>query len=327
MTKDDVLAILINSDGYISGETISSRIGVTRAAVNGAVKALKSDGCIITSVTNRGYKLEYCPDKLFAGEVYSYLDEQRRSSVICVASTDSTNNLLKEMLKDSPVSGTCIIANEQTGGRGRMGRTFISPPDTGIYMSMILRPEGSFTDMSEITAWTAVAVHNAILSAYGINTDIKWVNDLFLGGKKTTGILTELSIEGEIGVVSNVIVGIGINVNQSRDSFPEELRDIATSLSAGSGTAKLNRARLAAEVIKELDRMMTLWPSGKEQYLETYRNCCLTIGKDVDVINYSTGVSRPGRALDINPDFSLKVIFEDGHTEDVRSGEVSVRRR
>ena len=327
MTKDDVLAILINSDGYISGETISSRIGVTRAAVNGAVKALKSDGCIITSVTNRGYKLEYCPDKLFAGEVYSYLDEQRRSSVICVASTDSTNNMLKEMLKDSPVSGTCIIANEQTGGRGRMGRTFISPPDTGIYMSMILRPEGSFTDMSEITAWTAVAVHNAILNAYGINTDIKWVNDLFLGGKKTTGILTELSIEGEIGVVSNVIVGIGINVNQSRESFPEELRDIATSLSAGSGTAKLNRARLAAEVIKELDRMMTLWPQGKEQYLETYRNCCLTIGKDVDVINYSTGVSRPGRALDVNPDFSLKVIFEDGHTEDVRSGEVSVRRR
>ena len=327
MTKDDVLAILINADGYVSGETISSRIGVTRAAVNGAVKALKADGCVITSVTNRGYKLVSCPDKMFAGEVYSYLDESRRSSVICVANTDSTNNMLKEMLKSSPASGTCIIANEQTGGRGRMGRTFVSPPDTGIYMSMLLRPAGSLSDMSEITAWTAVAVHNAILNAYGINTDIKWVNDLFLNGKKITGILTELSVEGEIGIVSNVIVGIGINVNQSQDSFPEELQDIATSLAAGSGTAKLSRAKLAAEAIKELDKMMTNWPSGKEQYLETYRNCCLTIGKEVNVINYSTGDTRPGEALDVNSDFSLKVRFEDGHTEDVRSGEVSVRRR
>ena len=327
MTKDDVLAILINADGYVSGETISNKIGVTRAAVNGAVKALKADGCVITSVTNRGYKLESCPDKLFAGEVYSYLEEDRRSTVICVDTASSTNNMLKEMLKSNPASGTCIIANEQTGGRGRMGRTFVSPPDSGIYMSMLMRPSGSLSDMSEITAWTAVAVHNAILNAYGINTDIKWVNDLFLNGKKITGILTELSVEGEIGIVSNVIVGIGINVNQSQDSFPEELRDIAASLAAGSGTAKLCRAKLAAEVIKELDRMMASWPSGKAQYLETYRKCCLTLGKDVDVINYSTGDTRPGKALDINPDFSLKVCFEDGHTEDVRSGEVSVKRR
>lgn len=325
MTKDDVLAILINSDGYVSGESISTSIGVSRAAINGAVKSLKADGCEIDSVTNKGYKLTYCPDRLSSGEVYAYLDKDRRKSVICLPTVDSTNNRLKEMINSEIPSGTCIIANEQTSGRGRIGRSFISPANTGIYLSMLIRPSGTFDDLSEITCWTAVAVHNAIIKACGVQTDIKWVNDLYINNRKITGILTELSIEGEVGLATNVIVGIGINVNQKSDDFPEEIRQIATSISAETDNRIYSRAKLAAQIIKELDIMTSKWHDSKNEYLKTYRDNCLTVGKDVSVINYATGVSRPGRAIDVNDDFTLKVRFEDGTEENVRSGEVSVK--
>ena len=325
MTKDDVLAILLKSSGYVSGELISSHLNISRAAVNGAVKALRADGCVINSVTNRGYQLISCPDRLFAGDVYSYLDEDRRRTVICLASVDSTNNRLKDMIKQDIPSGTCMIANEQTGGRGRMGRAFVSPPNTGIYMSMLIKPTGDLSDMSRITAWTAVAVHKAILSACGVTTGIKWVNDLYIGNRKISGILTEMTVESEIGMVSNVIIGIGINVNQKQSDFPPELSDIATSIAAASGSKDLSRARLAAEVIKELDLMMDNWESGSDRYIDTYRSNCVTTGRRVTVTNYATGDGKSGIALEVNDDYSLKVRYDDGTVEDVRSGEVSVK--
>ena len=325
MTKDAVLKILLRDKGFVSGEAMSIAAGVSRAAVNAAVKSLKADGCVIESVTNKGYRLISCPDKLFAGDICSYLDDGRESSVICLPTVDSTNNRMKELLKDNPVAGTCIIANEQTGGRGRMGRSFVSPSGTGIYLSYLMRPNTSLADLSEITCWTAVAVHNAILNAYGISTDIKWVNDLYLGGRKITGILTELSIEGEVGIATNVIIGIGVNVNHRPGDFPPELADIATSIASYSGQAHLNRAVLAAEMIKALDKMSAEFPSAKSTYLDTYRANCLTADKDVDVINYATGDRRKGHALAVNDDFTLSVRYEDGSVEDVRSGEVSVR--
>ncbi len=325
MTKDDVLAILLKSSGYVSGELISSHLKISRAAVNGAVKALRADGCVINSVTNRGYQLISCPDRLFAGEVYSYIDDSRRSNVICLPSVDSTNNRLKDMLKQDLPSGTCMISNEQTGGRGRMGRTFVSPPNTGIYMSMLIKPTGDLSDMSKITAWTAVAVHKAILSACGVTTGIKWVNDLYIGNRKISGILTEMTVESEIGMVSNVIIGIGINVNQKQSDFPPELSEIATSIAAASGSKNLSRARLAAEVIKELDLMMDNWESGSDRYIDTYRSNCITTGKHVTVTNYATGDGKSGIALDVNDDYSLKVRYDDGTEDNVRSGEVSVK--
>ncbi len=325
MTKDDVLAILLKSSGYVSGELISSHLNISRAAVNGAVKALRTDGCVINSVTNRGYQLVSCPDRLFAGDVYSYLDDDRCRTVICLASVDSTNNRLKDMIKQDIPSGTCMIANEQTGGRGRMGRAFVSPPNTGIYMSMLIKPTGDLSDMSRITAWTAVAVHKAILSACGVNTGIKWVNDLYIGNRKISGILTEMTVESEIGMVSNVIIGIGINVNQKQSDFPPELSDIATSIAAASGSKDLSRSRLAAEVIKELDLMMDNWESGSDRYIDTYRSNCVTTGRRVTVTNYATGDGKSGIALEVNDDYSLKVRYDDGTVEDVRSGEVSVK--
>lgn len=324
-TRDEVLAILKSSGTYVSGEAISSSLGLSRAAVNGSVKALRSDGCVIDSVTNKGYKLEYCPDKLLTGDVWSYLPSERRSSVICLQSVDSTSNRLKEMLKDNIPSGTCIIANEQTGGRGRLGRRFESPSGTGLYLSILLRPSGAISDMSEITAWTAVAVRNAILTSFGIETSIKWVNDLFIGSRKVCGILTELSVEGEIGLVSNVIVGIGINVNQDLTDFPRELSGIASSLSLESGGKKLDRAKLAAAVILEMDKLVSDWPAERSSYLETYRANCITLGREVTVSNYATGAKKQGKAIALNDDFSLNVHYCDGSEADVMSGEVSVK--
>ncbi|MBP5262562.1 MAG: biotin--[acetyl-CoA-carboxylase] ligase [Clostridiales bacterium] len=325
MTIDEVLAILLREKDFVSGEAISSQIGVSRAAVNSAVKALKAGGCEIESVTNKGYRITFCPDRLYAGEVYSYLSPERCRSIVCIPSAGSTNNVLKEKLKENPPEGTCVIANEQTGGRGRMGRTFISPSDTGIYMSILLHPQGNIADIGEITAWTAVAVRNAIYSACGIDTDIKWVNDIYAGGLKVAGILTEMSVEGEIGLISNVIVGIGINVNQKQADFPDEIAETATSLSAFSGIPSLSRARLASEIIREMDLLMDRWPGAKAAYLDTYRKNCITLGKEVTITNYATGSSVSGYALDINSDFSLKVRYPDGSVVDVRSGEVSAR--
>ena len=325
MTKDEVLSMLIKADGFISGENISAACGVSRAAVNMTIKQLRSDGCEIEAVTNRGYRLTFCPDRLFAGEVYSFLDNERTDRVMCVDVIDSTNKRLKEMAQKNDLpEGTCLIANEQTEGRGRLGRSFISPPGTGIYMSMLVRPRGAISDIGEITAWTAVAVHNAILKAYGVDTGIKWVNDLFIGGRKMTGILTEMTIEGEIGMISNVIIGIGVNVNQEQTDFPDEIADTATSIKASTGLSPLPRAKLAAEMIRELDKMISLWPEGRIDYLETYRRCCITLGNEVTVSNYATGETKEAFALDINDDFSLKVRYRDGSTGDVISGEVSV---
>ena len=134
-----------------------------------------------------------------------------------------------------------------------------------------------------------------------------------------------MTVEGEIGVVSSVIVGIGINVNQKQEDFPADLSATATSIAAATGLTNLSRAKLAAEVIKELDKMMDNWNKDKHQYIDAYRQNCITIGKDVEVINYATGDKRSGRALDVNNDFSLKVKYDDGSTADVRSGEVSVK--
>ena len=321
MTRDLVLSILKTRKGYVSGELISKELGLTRAAVNLAVKALRKDGYVILSSTKLGYMLKSAPDRLTSGELLAILGPERMHTVSVFDTVHSTNRVLSELAYDDPTDGLVVIADTQTGGRGRFGRSYYSPDGCGIYLSCLLRPETPPASSIPITAWTAVAAARAVETVCGVQPGIKWVNDLFLGGKKFGGVLTEMSIEGESGRIRQIITGIGINVNNSPDSFPDELKNIATSLFAETGN-KFSRAELACEVIRELDLLRRAWPGGQDTYLREYRARNITTGHTIFLMD---GSDRTASAESIGDDFSLKIRYPDGSTDNLTSGEISIR--
>ncbi|MCR5640670.1 MAG: biotin--[acetyl-CoA-carboxylase] ligase [Lachnospiraceae bacterium] len=334
MTKDNIVSILKNAEDYVSGEAISKELGISRAAVNKAVKALRSEGYTIDSVTNKGYILMHGPDHLKAGEIQSYLGEERMKRVVCLETTPSTNLYLHGIAYEA-ADGLVAVANEQTAGRGRLGRSFESPKDTGIYLSYLMKPDVAPSDATTITAWTAVAVCRAIEKACNISPEIKWVNDIVLQQKKVSGILTEMSLESETGRIQSIIIGIGINVNELESDFPKELRSKATSLRMVSGE-KFSRAKLAAALIEELDCMYASWPQAADEFLEEYQRRCKMTAKEVSVISVAPAseaeigkdaahTPRHAVVLGINQDFSIQVKYPDGTMEALNSGEVSVR--
>ena len=331
MTKDKVLAILKESDRYVSGEAISRDVGVSRTAVNKAIKALRADGYDIDSINNKGYLLKEAPDALNHAELAGLLSEERLKKVYCYDSIPSTNLKLSELAYAGAEDATVVIANEQTSGRGRRGRSFVSPKDKGIYFSYLMRRAESPEAATEITAWTAVSVARAIEAVCGVPVSIKWVNDLVFNKKKICGILTEMSIENESRAVQSIIVGIGVNVNEEASDFDESLREIASSIYAETGQ-KVRRAALAAEMVKQLDKMNADFPRGKAEYLDYYREHSMITGQRI-LINPLVGgasdhtrhVAREAFAVRINDDFSLRVRYDDGEESDVNSGEVSIR--
>lgn len=251
-----------------------------------------------------------------------YMAKQRAAMIQCEACTDSTNRVLKELAKDGAKEGQAVLANEQTNGRGRLGRYFFSPKDRGIYLSVLLRPDDKAYEMAPLTAWVAVAVANAIEAVAGVRPGVKWVNDLIMNGKKVCGIMTELAVKEDGNKVDYIIVGIGINVKGKPEEFPEELREMASSIEAETGLT-ISRTQLVAEIIRELDLLSENWQIETQKYLEQYREDCITVGKEVRVI--SPEGERAATALSVEGDFSLLVRYDVGTTERLYSGEVSVR--
>ena len=325
MTKDQILAILARENTYVSGEKISKELGLSRAAVNTAVKSLRKEGYQIASTTNKGYLLESMPDLLTSGSVGMYLPQERMQTVLVLDEIDSTNKKLRELAYEGAADGQVVIADCQTGGRGRKGRSFASPANVGIYFSILLRPDMQPADAVTVTAWTAVSIARAVKRVCRVDVGIKWVNDLVLHTRKICGILTEMSIESESGHIENIIIGIGVNVNNERSDFAPELSDIATSLHIETGRS-FSRAALAAAMVEEMDRLRQAWPDGKEEFLEAYRDMNITTGRKISVI--TLGVDKEpaeATALAINDDFSLLVEYTDGSRENLSSGEVSIR--
>lgn len=322
--KDRIHAILLNCTGYISGEEISKELGISRQAVNAAVKLLKEDGCDIESVTNKGYRLIKNCEKLCAGTIISKLKAEREGNITVLETVDSTNTYLRSMLQKKIARvGDCVIANTQTGGRGRLGRSFSSPANMGVYLSYCINPKGAQPqEISQITAWICVAVREAILECFGIESGIKWVNDLVFDGKKLCGILTEMSVVGESGEASDVVAGIGVNVNQMPQDFPKDVADIATSIKMIRGK-DADRARLCAMIINKLDKLCSDFPKEKAYYLSEYRKNCAVIGKKVRTVK--NGDERTGTAIGVDENFGLIIDFDDGVRETVTGGEVSVR--
>lgn len=234
---------------------------------------------------------------------------------------DSTNLRAKQLADAGAAHGTVVIAETQAGGKGRMGRSFHSPAGSGIYLSMILRPQCPAVKLMHLTCAVAVAMCDALETAAGIRPGIKWTNDLVCGTKKLGGILTELSLDAK-GNAVYAIVGIGINCCQKESDFPEDIRSIATSLSAVTGCA-VDRSRVAAAMIEALQTMADVLLSEKASIMERYRRDCITTGKEVSLVKGDR--VRHGFAETVDDDGALIVLFSDGHREAVNAGEVSVR--
>ena len=232
----------------------------------------------------------------------------------------STNTTAKEMAAQGAPHGTVLVADSQTGGRGRMGRSFHSPAGQGIYLSMILRPQCPAEQLLHLTCAVAVAAADGVQAATGLRPGIKWTNDLVVGKKKLGGILTELSLTGQ-GLVDYAVVGIGINCGQGQEDFPKEIRTIATSLSLCTEKT-VERAAVIVQIMVALDKMcQTL--QDPAQTLSRYRQDCITIGQEISLVRGDE--IRHGTALDVDEAGALIVRFDDGATAPVNSGEVSVR--
>ena len=239
MTKQIVLKLLReHTEEFLSGEAISRQAGVSRAAVWKAVEQLRQEGYGIESVPNRGYRLTRVTARLRPEELSEQFRDRRIGRELLYFDTiDSTNNELKRRAVSGSVDGTVILADQQTGGRGRRGRSFVSPAGKGLYLSAALRPQCPLSEISTLTAWTAVALCDAVEAVCGVRPGIKWPNDLVLNRKKLCGILTELEWEAESGEFSCVIIGAGINVSQDEADFGPEVAPIAISLAQALGTA------------------------------------------------------------------------------------------
>ena len=232
---------------------------------------------------------------------------------------DSTNTRAKLLAAQGAPHGTVLIAGHQSGGRGRMGRSFHSPEGMGIYLSVILRPNCPATDLMHLTCAAGVAMCDAVEAAAGFRPGIKWTNDLIWGKRKLGGILTELSLKSD-GTADYAVVGIGINCCQQPEDFPEEIREIAASLSMAAGKPVLP-AKLAAAMVVQLKNMADTLFDGS--WLSRYQGDCVTVGQEISIVRGDS--LRHGTAIAVDAEGALLVRFPDGHEEAVASGEVSIR--
>ena len=243
-----------------------------------------------------------------------------RDTLYWYPAIDSTNTQAKKLAREGATHGTVLVAGHQTGGRGRMGRTFQSPEGMGVYLSVILRPNCKPEQLMHLTCAAGVAMVEAVEKVSGIRPQVKWINDLVVNGKKLGGILTEMSVDK--GLVDYAVIGIGINCLQTADDFPTEIAALATSLSLAAGRT-IPPELLAAAMIESLWRMSLVLFAEKARIMADYKANCITLGKEIQVLRGEE--IRPGKAVDLDADGGLWVEYPDGRRELVASGEVSVR--
>ena len=319
--KGEILKLLKETDGYVSGQELCRRFGVSRTAVWKVMNQLKEEGYEIEAVRNRGYTLKGSADVLSAEEIMSSIHtEWAGRQVIYFDETDSTNIQAKRLAEQKASHGTLVVADRQNGGKGRRGRVWTSPSGVGIWMSLILRPKISPASASMLTLVAALAVREGIEKETGISAGIKWPNDLVLNGKKICGILTEMSTE--LMEIQYVVPGIGINVNQTE--FPDEIKETAASLYLESG--KLwKRSGLIAAIMEAFEKNYDIFLKTEDMsgLMEEYNQYLVNRGKEVCVLA-PQGEYR-AMANGINREGSLLVTRADGTREEIISGEVSVR--
>lgn len=320
--KEKVLRTLEARRGeQVSGEKLAETLGVSRAAIHKAVESLRADGLSISAVTGGGYRLALDDDSLTVPAVTSLLKTAAFGRDLLILPTvGSTNTEIKETYTSRP-HGFTLLAEAQTGGRGRLGRSFSSPAGTGIYLSVLLHPSFPLAQLSFVTLAAALAVTEAITATAGFEPGIKWVNDILMRGRKLCGILTEAVIEGESGLVSAVIVGVGINLRPN-PHWPEEVRKVAGALSDFGRVPR--RAALAAAFLNRFEKDYALLEENNTaSLLRAYRRrlCCL----NRPIIVHSPKGAYPAVCIDLTEEGHLLVRTEDGQTRELHSGEISIR--
>lgn len=318
--KAEILTILKDTDGYVSGQELCERFGVSRTAVWKAMNQLKKEGYEIESVQNKGYHLVKTPDILSKNELVSIRKTKWVGTEICYFDvTDSTNTQAKSLGEGDAPNGTLVVAGKQESGRGRRGRSFESPAGTGIFMTLLLRPEIEPQNASMLTLVSALAVAKGIEHMVDLPVQIKWPNDIVINGKKVCGILTEMS--AQMDYVNYIVIGIGINV--SNEEFPEEIKDVATSIYLESGK-HVNRAMLIEKIWEEFEDYYELYEKTQDlsSLVKEYDSYLVNRGQKVRVLDLKEPYE--GKAMGITDRGELIVDTWEARRL-VSAGEVSVR--
>jgi BirA family biotin operon repressor/biotin-[acetyl-CoA-carboxylase] ligase len=320
--RKQILGMLGERPGAMTGKEIGDRLGITRSAVWRHIKVLRTKGYNIYSRTNSGYSLESEGEQtlLKASLIVPKLQTKYLGRDIDIFSDiDSTNTFTKSLALLATNEGKTIIADTQKGGRGQLGHGFYSPPGSGIYMSVLIRPKISSTRAQLLTTAAATAVTDALLAVTGNEFGIKWVNDIYskTSGKKLCGILAEASSSLESAHLEYAVIGIGLNVNNT--AFPRELKETATSLYLETGRF-FDRNEVAAAVLNALEKRIEQVESG--EFLSDYRSRSIIIGKDVMVTQGSE--SFKAKVLGIDDSGRLVVKPETGKATTISSGSVKL---
>lgn len=316
-----ILKILNENNEFISGEYIANKLGITRAGVSKNISKLKNMGYEITSINNKGHLLKKENNIYSAFEITKNLNTNfLGKNCHFLEEIDSTNLYAKKLIYENAPNGTIIVSNFQTKGKGRFEKTWLSEKNVGIYLSLILNPKITIIHANNISLISGIALCR-ILSLYDINPKIKWPNDIILNNKKVAGILTE--IISEIEVVNNIILGIGINVNNK--SFDKSIKEKATSLYLELGK-KLDRRTIIQQFLNEFEKMYTEFIQNLDFkiFLEEYKNLCINLNQNVKLKYKEKEIS--GKVIDVTEYGALIFLSEENEQIQIVSGEVSIRK-
>lgn len=316
-----ILKLLKEKDEFMSGQDLCDFLGISRTAVWKAVKQLKEEGYEIESVPNRGYHMVGMPDIITPEEIKSLLKTRELGrEICCYEKVDSTNTMAKKLAESEGIHGLLVTADVQSAGKGRRGKHWESQPGTGVWMTLLLRPDIAPENASMLTLTAALAVSDAIRETTDLQSYIKWPNDIIVNGKKVCGILTEMSSEADY--INYIIIGIGINVNM--EEFPDSIKDIASSLFLEGGK-KIHRSTLIAAVLEHFEPHFEAFLQNQsiKAMREEYNKQLINCNKKVKIME--TGREYTAVALGVDELGRLLVELPDGEQKAVVSGEVSVR--
>jgi BirA family biotin operon repressor/biotin-[acetyl-CoA-carboxylase] ligase len=323
MRKDDILLLLrSSSSGFVSGANLAASMGVSRTAVWKHIKTLEREGYCIEAIPSKGYRLTSAPDIIVISDLKRGLGTKTVGrEVVHHAGTGSTNTLATDLAQKGAVDGTAVIAETQTGGKGRLGRTWVSPPGN-LYLSVILRPAVPVHKAPLITLMGAVAVAAVVREHLKVPAGIKWPNDVLISGKKVAGLLTEMSAEPDR--IRHIVLGIGVNVNMDTRELPPDVRRTATTLAAATG-GRVDRTALVKELLAALDHWYHRFLKNEAEVLDAWEGLNVTLGNRVTVSG--TGTRLEGFARGVDAEGRLILELDDGTRQQVAAGDVTIMKR